>query len=110
MMATGSSFSYAYMPEVMTGYTNRMNFFQRVVNLIHSASAHVAISLTVLSAFKKMAREVGLENTVNPFYGYTDFDLYLSNIHFSSDFPLPMVPNMIPVGGLTTRQLLPWKR
>lgn len=104
VMAAGSPFNYAYMPETMTGFTNRMNFFQRLSNLVQSTLIKASIASTMLSSFQKMEKEVGLQNTVDPFYGFTDFDLYLSNIHFSSDFPVPMVPNLIAVGGLTTKQ------
>ncbi|XP_041457766.1 UDP-glucuronosyltransferase 2C1-like isoform X1 [Lytechinus variegatus] len=101
--ASGSPFNFAYMPETMTGFTNRMNFLQRLKNIVQSILIQASIDSSMLYSFRKMEREVGLQNIVDPFYGYTDFDLYLSNIHFSSDFPVPMVPNLISVGGLTAK-------
>ena len=34
---------------------------------------------------------------------FTDVDLCLMNTDFVLDFPKPTLPNLVPVGGLTTR-------
>lgn len=104
--ASGSSFSYAYQPEFTTGLPSRMNFVQRLQNVLISAFINVLAELAFSPPYLKIGKRLGLP-PVHFVRGYSDFDLHLTNINFASDFIYPLAPNVIPVGGLTATLTAP---
>ena len=99
----GSSVNYAYQPEITTGYSNRMTFGQRVANVIQSFLLPFIGDHTSLPLYQEMGKRLGLDPKIHPIYDMVHFDLFLLNIDFSSDFPFPLPPNIITVGGMTAK-------
>ncbi|XP_041457770.1 UDP-glucuronosyltransferase 2B4-like isoform X4 [Lytechinus variegatus] len=100
LSASGSFFSYAYQPEITTGLSNKMTFVQRLKNTFQGTFLNTLAWFVFYPPYSEICRTLGLPN-VHPIQSYLDFDLYLTNIDFASEFIYPMSPNVIPVGGLT---------
>ncbi|XP_072175068.1 UDP-glucuronosyltransferase 2C1-like [Diadema setosum] len=103
LQASGSSFNWAYQPETMSTFSNRMDFWQRMSNVFHSSVIKMILRYVATPPYFQMERNVGLDININPWLDYAHFDLFLLNVDFSSEFPIPLSPSTIAVGGLTTR-------
>ncbi|XP_071501629.1 UDP-glucuronosyltransferase 2C1-like [Diadema antillarum] len=96
----GSNFNPSYLPCTGIGFTNKMNFMQRFFN-------------TFLYAFvpwlttDKYVWYNELLHTHNSSVELIDIvkktQLYLANSDFVADYPCALTPNVVLVGGLTTK-------
>ncbi|XP_054760514.2 UDP-glucuronosyltransferase 2C1-like [Lytechinus pictus] len=99
----------AYVPYFMTGYTSSMSFLQRVNNVILNQGfspmfEYMNQPFNELRERHKIRPD--LTGSVSELVGiYTD--LFLFNLDFAVEFPLPLLPNIIPIGGITARPVSP---
>ncbi|XP_071495816.1 UDP-glucuronosyltransferase 2B1-like [Diadema antillarum] len=101
----GSPYSPAYQPFTMTGYTSSMSFTQRVINTLS------LFSMRVFNFFAHLEfQSIFYKHNLSSYMGGSDpmaswrnmTDLFLISCDFAMEFPFPLTPNIIPVGGLTT--------
>nr|XP_054754558.1 UDP-glucuronosyltransferase 1-6-like [Lytechinus pictus] len=100
----GSPFNPSYQPTFATGYSSSMSFTQRLGNVINWAIIHHLGKNRVFDCFSDLQKEFDLDSDLgmsSSFY-YQNIDLYLMNIDFAVEFPFPLMPNVIAVGGLTS--------
>ncbi|XP_041478846.1 UDP-glucuronosyltransferase 2B1-like [Lytechinus variegatus] len=98
----GSAYNPSYQPEFLSGLSTRMTFFQRVANILQSVMFVCLGHLFIGPIYSEIAKNVGLNPESANFYTWhRKFDLHLLSMDFSSEFPFPLAPNFIPVGGLT---------
>ncbi len=91
-------FSPSYMPEHMTEYDHIMTFRQRIVNMAYY------VLYFVIGLFPNISNlGTTTYNISNIHDDFATAELWLINTHFALDFPRPLLPNTIPVGGLTTK-------
>ena len=87
------------MPEMMSAFDHRMSFKERLIN-----TGWTLFFLGLMSMFsnpyEKLRHDFDIADAT-PFYD--DSELFLVNTHFSLDFPKPILPGTVMVGGLTTR-------
>ncbi|XP_030828431.1 UDP-glucuronosyltransferase 1-1 isoform X3 [Strongylocentrotus purpuratus] len=100
LSASGSSFNYAYQPEITTGLPNKMNFAQRLHNLCSSIFVKILGDFLFYAPYSEIGKRLGFPE-IHFVHSYSDFDLHLTNVDFASEFIYPLAPNVIPVGGLT---------
>lgn len=103
----GNPLNTAYIPNNFLPYSDRMNFLERVDNTL----------LTLIQTFYFTFIEIHLNNRlVGEYFGDNaktlDSDIYKDslmfiNAHFSENFPRPMVPNVIEIGGIHIGNSLP---
>lgn len=107
LQSIGSYFNSAFQPEISTGYTNRMTFLQRVTNIFFTSLTIILSQYIFIPPYQKVARNMGFDQQdldLGIWTWHKLFDLHLINIHMSSDFPFPLSPNVILIGGgLTVR-------
>lgn len=91
-------FNPSYMPEVMSAVDHVMSFRERLINL---GWILLVTDLTnkYVDFYKRFRHDFDIADTT---LFYEDAELFLINSHFSLDFPKPILPNMVMVGGLTT--------
>ncbi|KAJ7409704.1 UDP-glucuronosyltransferase 1-1 [Pitangus sulphuratus] len=88
----------SYVPRFFTRLTDRMSFLQRLGNLVASLSSSLACSF-LYSPYDALIREfLRREATVPELLGRAA--LWLLKYDFVFEFPRPLMPNMVPVGGI----------
>eukprot|EP00057_Strongylocentrotus_purpuratus_P005189 XP_003730390.1 PREDICTED: UDP-glucuronosyltransferase 2C1-like [Strongylocentrotus purpuratus] len=100
----GSPFNPSYQPTLAVGFSASMSFGQRLGNAINWALIHFLGKHYVFDCFSDFKEEFDLDSDLamsSSFY-YKYIDLYLMNIDFAVEFPFPLMPNIIAVGGLTS--------
>nr|XP_054750643.1 UDP-glucuronosyltransferase 1-6-like [Lytechinus pictus] len=95
-------FSLASIPVPRTGLSNKMNFVGRMVNLF----SHIRMQFFYEFSFRqyeniKNKYNIAPHASIPQLVAQTE--LFLVNTDFSVEFPCALPPNVIPVGGLTTR-------
>ncbi|XP_071510464.1 UDP-glucuronosyltransferase 2B37-like [Diadema antillarum] len=101
--AAGSAFNPSFLPAYTTPFSNRMTFYQRLINNIN----YIVISIVG----KKIAFD--RYSNITDRYGKSPVEifalpkLWLVNSDFVGEYPCALPPNVISVGGLTTRDPRP---
>ncbi|NWX79182.1 UD11 glucuronosyltransferase, partial [Alca torda] len=88
----------SYVPRVFTGHTDRMNFFQRVKNLLFDIPNYFLCDF-VFQPYAKLAseflqRDVTVPDLLRP------GSIWLMRLDFVLDYPRPLMPNIIAIGGV----------
>ena len=96
----------SYMPEHLTEYDHKMTFNQRMVNLAYHV-LYFLIGLFNPYSFRTISNMYNISQMHDDF---ATAELWLMNTHFALDFPRPLLPNTIPVGGLSTKPAKPLSR
>ncbi|NWI61965.1 UD11 glucuronosyltransferase, partial [Todus mexicanus] len=92
----------SYIPRFFTRYTDRMTFPQRVGNFMASLSSSLACSL-LYSPYDPLIKEfLGREATVLELLSHAS--LWLMKYDFVFEYPRPLMPNMVLVGGISCTQ------
>ncbi|NXK88727.1 UD11 glucuronosyltransferase, partial [Formicarius rufipectus] len=88
----------SYVPRGFTQHTDHMTFFQRVSNLLHDLS-NLFLCDFAFEPFAKLASEfLGQEVTMLDLLRRGS--VWLVRIEFVLDYPRPLMPNIIPIGGV----------
>ena len=97
----------AYAPMPLTPYSDHMCFLQRVRNTLEYAITVLIMYNGFLWPFEDIKTRHGLNISLSAQDAYTRADLVFSNTDFSLDFPRPLMPNVITIGGLFFQDNLP---
>lgn len=88
----------SYVPRFFTGYTDKMSFKQRVFNTIVALLEPLMCRLLYWHfdqlAYQFLGEEVGVAKVLS------DSDIWLLRIDFTLEFPRPLMPNIVLVGGI----------
>ncbi|XP_071500002.1 UDP-glucuronosyltransferase 2C1-like [Diadema antillarum] len=101
----GAPDTTAYFPEISSGLSHKMNFRQRVFNTI--SSFYEDLSLFIANDVYLFLFNFKYEIRVPINRVISNAQLVLINSDFAIDFPFPLAPNAVAVGGLTTRDPKP---
>ncbi|KAF2895932.1 hypothetical protein ILUMI_10246 [Ignelater luminosus] len=95
----GNPISPSYVPNIALPYLSHMNFFQRLFNSLMYVFCELVTHLYALPQHNKILQEYfpGAPHITELYYNVS---LTLINSHVSTHHPVPLVPNMIDVGGL----------
>ncbi|KAK4883758.1 hypothetical protein RN001_000029 [Aquatica leii] len=97
----------SYMPHFLTMYSNKMTFFERTLNLIYTyfdIMHNAYVSLPYQHQIASNAFNASLPDFVEI---YKQFSLFLINADVVIDYPTPLLPNIVLVGGLQIQPLKP---
>ncbi|XP_030608351.1 UDP-glucuronosyltransferase 1-1-like [Archocentrus centrarchus] len=98
MKSAGCPSPPSYVPRFFTGYTDKMNFKERVINTLVALVEPLFCRL-LYWRFNGITQEFLGEN-VGVAEVLSDSDIWLIRSDFVLDFPRPLVPNVIMVGGI----------
>ncbi|XP_064575124.1 UDP-glucuronosyltransferase 1A1-like [Zonotrichia leucophrys gambelii] len=87
----------SYVPRGFTDLTDRMTFFQRVKNLLFD-SQNLFLCNFLFDPFTKLASEF-LQREVTMSDLFRKGSVWLLRSEFVLDYPRPLMPNIIPIGG-----------
>ncbi|NWS71695.1 UD11 glucuronosyltransferase, partial [Crotophaga sulcirostris] len=89
----------SYVPRILTGHTDHMNFLQRVKNLIFDIRNYFVCDF-LFQPHAKLVSEF-LQRDVTVVDLLRQASIWLVRYDFVLDYPRPLMPNMIFVGGAT---------
>lgn len=88
----------SYIPRLLTRHSDHMTFLQRVKNMLYPLvvkyPCHISLSPYVSLASELLQRQVSLVDI----FGYAS--LWLFRADFVLDYPRPVMPNMVFIGGI----------
>lgn len=90
----------SYVPNVFTGYSDRMSFSQRLMNWIQNTLEDIYCILVTHPSQQKYLDLFPKKNVPSITELKRNVSLVLLNNHVTFGFPRPYPPNMIEVGGL----------
>ncbi|XP_072014241.1 2-hydroxyacylsphingosine 1-beta-galactosyltransferase-like [Amphiura filiformis] len=96
----------AYIPEMLTGFDHRMPFMNRLKNTINTGIGMMLCNL-VLDPYEQIKKVYKIKPEVSMYDALGEGELWFLHTNFALDFPRPLMPNVIPVGGLTTKPAQP---
>ena len=99
----------AYIPEAFSGLDTRMSFMERVTNMLFS-TVNTLNGRRLLYNFDQLKLKYNIKPEKSTFQALSKAELFFINTHFAFDFPRPLPPNVVPVGGLTTKPANPLKQ
>ncbi|KAM3605506.1 uncharacterized protein V6R79_026393 [Siganus canaliculatus] len=103
--SAGSPSPPSYVPRFFTKYTDKMNFKQRTVNTL-VALLEPLLNRLLFWQFDHLARQFLEEDiTVNELL--TESAVWLLRFDFVLEFPRPLMPNMVLVGGINCNRRKP---
>ncbi|XP_041848036.1 UDP-glucuronosyltransferase 1A1-like [Melanotaenia boesemani] len=98
MKSAGCPSPNSYVPRFFTGYTDRMNYKERIINTLVSLVEPLFCRLLYWKfdniAYQFLEEEVGIAEVLS------ESDIWLQRIDFTLEFPRPLMPNIILVGGI----------
>ncbi|NXY49369.1 UD11 glucuronosyltransferase, partial [Ceuthmochares aereus] len=89
----------SYVPRMFTGLTDRMNFLQRIKNLICDIPNYF-LCIFFFQPYAKLASEF-LQRDVTVLDLFCQASIWLIRLDFVLDYPRPLMPNMVVIGGVT---------
>lgn len=98
--AFGNHLYTSYMPYFNTMYTNKMDLMERIYNYIYLNADVLYRKFIATRAENKIAKRLFGEDTPDLEEFERNMTLLLSNTDPILDYPVPLPPNIIPVGGL----------
>ncbi|NWT18313.1 UD11 glucuronosyltransferase, partial [Vireo altiloquus] len=88
----------SYVPRILTHLTDRMTFLQRVKNLLFGIPDFLLCDF-VFGPYSKLASEF-LQREVTVLDLLRKGSVWLQRLEFVLDYPRPLMPNIIPIGGV----------
>ncbi|XP_077169544.1 UDP-glucuronosyltransferase 1A1-like isoform X5 [Paroedura picta] len=88
----------SYVPRLLTTYTDHMTFAERVKNLLFHMLEFVLCGF-VYSPYENLAAEF-LQKDITLIELLSHGSVWLMRADFAFDYPKPLMPNMIPIGGI----------
>ncbi|XP_014811089.1 PREDICTED: UDP-glucuronosyltransferase 1-1-like [Calidris pugnax] len=88
----------SYVPRIFTSYTDRMDFFQRVKNLLFDIP-NLFLCDFAFQPYAKLASEF-LQREVTVPDLLRQASIWLMRLDFVLDYPRPLMPNIIVIGGV----------
>ncbi|KAF4519852.1 UDP-glycosyltransferase-09 [Ephemera danica] len=99
----GNPIPFSYVPNPVLGYSDRMSFTQRLTNTIFTLVWDLGNQFYYLPRQEAIRSKV-FKNGKNVWELQRSVSLTLLNNHFSLNYPRPLVPSVIEVGGMHVMQ------
>ncbi|XP_054760273.2 UDP-glucuronosyltransferase 2C1-like [Lytechinus pictus] len=97
-------FSILFTPKL----EHRMTFFERIQNAVMFYGAHSAMEyFTVYRPLRHLQQTYGIRPDLTPWQIISKADLWLCHNTWALEYPRPIAPNWIPIGGLTIKEPRP---
>ena len=94
----------AYVPNFMLPYTDNMFFLQRCHNFMTYFFFQFLVQCIIAPQYEQIGKEVGIVTEPQVLATMSNASLILANLDFSYDFPQPVMPNTVLVGGIIAQQ------
>ncbi|KAJ8255295.1 hypothetical protein GJAV_G00203260, partial [Gymnothorax javanicus] len=92
----------SFVPRFYTGNTDRMNFIQRVKNVLMAVVDEYLCSVLYAGFDDLSSRYLEQDITYKELLSHTD--VWLLRYDFTLEYPRPIMPNMVLIGGINCRE------
>ncbi|XP_072051880.1 UDP-glucuronosyltransferase 2C1-like [Amphiura filiformis] len=92
----------AFIPDMITGLDQKMNFMERVTNTL-TVSMNSYMNRRMYSHYDQFKIKYNIKPDITTFKTLGHAELWFINADFALEFPRPLMPHVVPVGGLTTK-------
>ncbi|XP_072017500.1 UDP-glucuronosyltransferase 2A3-like [Amphiura filiformis] len=99
----------AFIPDMITGLDTKMTFMERVVNTL-TVTLNSFMNRRMLLHYDQLKIKHNIKPEISTFKTLGQAEFWFINTHFVLDFPRPLMPNAVAVGGLTTRPARPLEK
>ncbi|XP_072051885.1 UDP-glucuronosyltransferase 2B15-like [Amphiura filiformis] len=99
----------AYIPDLVSGLDSKLSFFGRVSNTL-ILSLNSFANRRLLHRYDQLKVDLNIKPEMSTYEALSEAELFFVNTNFVFDFPRPLMPHVVPVGGLTTKPSLPLKK
>ncbi|XP_072013807.1 UDP-glucuronosyltransferase 2B17-like isoform X2 [Amphiura filiformis] len=96
----------AYIPDLISGFDTKMNFMERVLNTVILTLNSMQYR-RALPRYDKLKTDFNIKPERSTYETLSEAELFFVNTNFALDFPRPLMPHVVSVGGLTTKPSLP---
>ncbi|EAT45642.1 AAEL003098-PA [Aedes aegypti] len=103
----GAPSPYSHMAHLMLGFTDHMNFYERMINTVVGVGEQVYYELVYLPRQKRFYDEAFSHASMSFDQQLKNTSLVLLNQHFALSSPRSYPPNMVEVGGTHIRDVRP---
>lgn len=96
----------SHMPYISNGFSDQMNFWQRMYNSLSYWYEDIAMPLKYFPAQQRLLEQIFPNGTKMPSYAELkqNVSLVFVNSHVSYGIPQPFAPNLIEIGGIHVKQ------
>lgn len=96
----------SHTPNIYNGFTNEMNFWQRMYNSLSYWYEDMVLHWTYYPIQQKLLNQMFINRTKTPSYAELrrNLSIVFVNSHASYGISQPMTPNLIEVGGIHVKQ------
>uniref|UniRef100_A0A8C0WEK5 glucuronosyltransferase n=1 Tax=Castor canadensis TaxID=51338 RepID=A0A8C0WEK5_CASCN len=101
----GVPFPPSYVPVIMSELTDRMTFMERVKNMLYEVTCYITYTISSLSCLAHSFLDSGRPTTLFETMGKAD--IWLIRTYWDLEFPRPLLPNFVFVGGLQCKPAKP---
>ncbi|XP_049948378.1 UDP-glucosyltransferase 2-like [Schistocerca serialis cubense] len=98
--ALGNPMNPAYTPEILVGFSDHMNFWQRMYNTFFALRFHYMWFYELLPLQETIMREHFGAEPPSVYETERNYSLLIVNNHFTTEYPRPHLPSVIEVTGL----------
>nr|ADC91923.1 UDP glucuronosyltransferase 1 family polypeptide a4 isoform 1 [Danio rerio] len=95
----------SYVPQRNTHFTDQMNIWQRCTNLVRTLLQHMACRYMYTEADEIASRFLQRRASIVEIMNRAT--LWLMRFDFAFEFPRPLMPNMVMIGGMATKMPKP---
>ncbi|XP_065493655.1 UDP-glucuronosyltransferase 1A1-like [Caloenas nicobarica] len=95
----------SYVPRILSLYTDHMTFPQRVRNFLLATAEYLTCSI-IFSPFESLASDF-LQKPMTITHLLSHGSIWLKRIDFVFEYPMPVMPNMVFIGGINCGQKKP---
>ncbi|XP_002733013.2 UDP-glucuronosyltransferase 2B15-like [Saccoglossus kowalevskii] len=97
----------SYVPGFVSGLTDRMTLWERLTNVVNHAVVHLAVNLLLLPPYNRLKQECDIDRDVSIVESLSKSQLTIFGMDWDVDFPCPMMPNTVRIGGLLAKPATP---
>ncbi|XP_077983108.1 UDP-glucuronosyltransferase 2C1-like [Glandiceps talaboti] len=97
----------SYVPAMMSGLSDRMDFVQRLNNFIVNLVGFAFMNMFLLSTYDELKQIHNIKPEIGIRESLGSAELYLFAVDWALEFPRPIMPNTVFLGGLMANEASP---
>ncbi|XP_047108291.1 UDP-glycosyltransferase UGT5-like [Schistocerca piceifrons] len=99
-LSLGNPMNPAYVPDVWVGYSDHMNFWQRLYNTYFYLVFYYTWYFDILPNQEAIRREYFGPDGPSVYDTNRNFSLFILNNHFATEYPRPHLPSVVEITGI----------